>query len=390
MPKHGTNIRKRADGRWEGRYKVLQGNNSCKYKSVYGKTCGEVREKLKDITDTGQRPIPENRTGEADKKEIMPPEKAVTTDVAAIAAKWLENIRETRKYSTYVKYRGIYERHIRDAVGDISVQEISCGLVNEKIFSKNNEAPYSQNLKHSVIAVINQILKYAADNYAYPEIRLTNRFAQNKRKKIEIINHTEQALLIRYLHQEMDASKAGILLCIFTGLRLGEVCALKWDDIDFEQMIIHVRRTVQRVAIDGDGNRTTLIITEPKSTFSVREIPISAGTVQVLKQIRHDEEYVVGGKTPLDPRTYQNRFKRYLRDIAVKEYNFHALRHTFATNCIDHDMDVKSLSEILGHANIQITLNKYVHPTMDTKRRQLAVLDSVYGQFCGNCKGSMG
>ena len=157
-------------------------------------------------------------------------------------------------------------------------------------------------------AFINQILKYAAENYEYPEIRLEN------------------------------------------------------------------------------SNRTALLITEPKSTFSIREIPISAGIAQVLNEIKRDGEYVVGGKAPLDPWTYQNRFKRYLRAASIKEYNFHALRHTFATNCIDNDMDVKSLSEILGHVNIQITLNKYVHPTMDAKRRQLAVLDSVYGQFGGKCE----
>lgn len=165
---------------------------------------------------------------------------------------------------------------------------------------------------------------------------------------------------------------------------MGEICSLKWDDIDFEQMIIHVCRTVQRIAIDGDKKRTALMVTEPKSIFSVREIPISEGLAQLLNKIRHDEEYIIGGRKPLEPRTYQNRFKKYLREITVKDYNFHALRHTFATNCIDNDMDVKSLSEILGHANVQITLNRYVHPTMDTKRRQLAVLDSVYGQFCGN------
>ena len=213
---------------------------------------------------------------------------------------------------------------------------------------------------------------------------MTNKFANSKGKRIEIINRTEQAALIRYLYKETDASKAGILLCIFTGLRLGEICSLKWDDIDFEQMIIHVRRTVQRISIDGNENRTSLIITEPKSIFSIREIPISKGTIHLLNKIKHNEEYVIGGKKPLEPRTYQNRFKKYLKETAIKEYNFHALRHTFATNCIDHDMDVKILSEILGHANVQITLNKYVHPTMDTKRRQLAVLDSVYGQFCGS------
>lgn len=376
MPKHGTNIRKRADGRWEGRYKIPQSNNPCKYKSVYGKTCREVKEKLEYITIQQQKCILKNEMETI--KSIEAP-----GDFTLISLKWLATINETRKYSTYIKYRGIYERHIRDTIGSISVYDISYSLVNEKIFQRDDKIQYSQNLRHSIIAVINQILKYAAENYEYPEMQLINKVINHKRKKIEIINHTEQASLVRYLYHDMDVSKAGILLCIFTGLRLGEICSLKWDDIDFDQMIIHVRRTVQRVAIEDSRCRTTLIITEPKSTFSIREIPISTATVQVLNRIKHDEEYVVGGKAPLDPRTYQNRFKRYLKETSIKEYNFHALRHTFATNCIDHDMDVKSLSEILGHANIQITLNKYVHPTMDTKRRQLAVLDSVYGQFCG-------
>lgn len=381
MPKRGTNIRKRTDGRWEGRYKVIQSNGSCKYKSVYGKTCGEVKEKMKAIAEQERQPITAGGT------EIPKVNRAiaeVSDRFASVSMKWLAMVRETRKYSTYIKYQGIYEKHIKDQIGDIAVQDISFALVNERIFKNSGEVQYSQNLRHSVVAVINQILKYAADNYNCPKIVLSNKLSHPGRKKIEIINHTEQALLIRYLYQDMNASKAGILLCIFTGLRLGEICSLKWDDIDLEQMLIHVRRTVQRVAIDGDRSRTALIITEPKSAFSTREIPISTGIVQILNQIRHEGEYVVGGKAPLEPRTYQNRFKRYLNASAVKEYNFHALRHTFATNCVDHDMDVKSLSEILGHANIQITLNKYVHPTMDTKRRQLAVLDSVYGQFCGN------
>lgn len=381
MPKRGTNIRKRTDGRWEGRYKVIQSNGSCKYKSVYGKTCGEVKEKMKAIAEQERQPI---TAGGTEIPEVNRAIAEVSDRFASVSMKWLAMVRETRKYSTYIKYQGIYEKHIKDQIGDIAVQDISFALVNERIFKNSGEVQYSQNLRHSVVAVINQILKYAADNYNCPKIVLSNKLSHPGRKKIEIINHTEQALLIRYLYQDMNASKAGILLCIFTGLRLGEICSLKWDDIDLEQMLIHVRRTVQRVAIDGDRSRTALIITEPKSAFSIREIPISTGIVQILNQIRHEGEYIVGGKAPLEPRTYQNRFKRYLNASAVKEYNFHALRHTFATNCVDHDMDVKSLSEILGHANIQITLNKYVHPTMDTKRRQLAVLDSVYGQFCGN------
>lgn len=377
MPRCGTNIRKRADGRWEGRYKYLQSNHSCKYKSVYGKTCREVKEKLEMIAAQKSQFIFEDKTYNLKHKEEL-------ENFDSMALKWLESVKEVRKYSTYIKYRSIYEKHIKDRIGTIYVHDISFNLVNEKIFKRDKETICSQNLSYSITAVINQILKYAAENYECPAIQLTNKFANSKVKKIEIINRTEQAALIRYLYKETDASKAGILLCIFTGLRLGEICSLKWDDIDFEQMIIHVRRTVQRVSIDGNENRTSLIITEPKSIFSIREIPISKGTIHLLNKIKHNEEYVIGGKKPLEPRTYQNRFKKYLKETAIKEYNFHALRHTFATNCIDHDMDVKTLSEILGHANVQITLNKYVHPTMDTKRRQLAVLDSVYGQFCGS------
>lgn len=376
MPKHGTNIRKRTDGRWEGRYKLLQSDNSYKYKSVYGKTYREVKEKLENIIAQKKMYVQEKEINKTFNGEML-------KNIDSVSERWFENIKETRKYSTYIKYRGIYERHIRNTIGDDFICNISCSLVNEKIFQRDGNTQYSQNLRHSIIAVINQILRYAAENYECPEVQLTNKVVHNKRKKTEVINRTEQALLVRYLHQELDVSKAGILLCIFTGLRLGEICSLKWDDIDFAQMIIHVRRTVQRVAMDENNSRTALIVTEPKSTFSIREIPISTGIVQILNKIRHSEEYVIGGKNPLDPRTYQNRFKKYLKEAAVKEYNFHALRHTFATNCIDNDMDAKCLSEILGHANVQITLNKYVHPPMDTKRRQLAVLDSVYGQFCG-------
>lgn len=374
MARHGSNIRKRKDGRWEGRYRFLQADNSYKYKSVYGKTCGEVKEKLKNVS--------------SQQNQVMLKEgsscvgsKATSVKFGIIAEKWLQDIKETRKYSTYMKYRGIYEKYIKDTAWNTSICDISISLVNEHIFSKEREKKLSQNLKHTIIAVINQILKYAYENYEYPKIQLANKFIKDKRKKVEVINHSEQAVLIHYLHKETDASKAGILLCIFTGLRLGEICSLKWEDIDFEQMIIHVNRTVQRVTTDGNKRRTVLIITEPKSSFSKREIPISEGTAQILREIKHNGEYIVGGKKPLDPRTYQNRFKKYLKDNTIKNYNFHALRHTFATNCIDYNMDIKSLSEILGHANVQITLNRYVHPSMDTKRRQLAVLDAIYGQL---------
>ena len=264
------------------------------------------------------------------------------------------------------------------------ISDISNDFIAERIFDSEHKQDISANMKHSILAIINQILKYANEYCRCPAMKLSIRYPKDRNNHIEIINHRDQATLLRYLYRDMDVSKAGIILCISTGLRLGEICSLKWEDIDLEQMIIHVNSTVQRIALLNQDSKTTLMTTSPKSIFSIREIPISEELKKLLVQIKKDnEEYVLGGNKPMEPRTYQNRFKKYLRDIKIKEYNFHILRHTFATNCIDNGMDVKSLSEILGHSDVQITLNRYVHPTMATKRKYIAALSSVYSQYCG-------
>jgi len=301
-----------------------------------------------------------------------------------IAEEWLVQVKNTRKYSTYIKYLKLYEFHIKEALKQAKISDISNTFINKNIFNTEQGKNTSENTRHSIIVIINQILQYASEYFACSEIKLTNKFIHAQNKRIEIINHSEQALLLRYLSQNMDLSKAGIILCISTGLRLGEICALKWEDIDLEQMIIHIKRTVQRIACSDADKKTSLIITPPKSIFSAREIPISKEINMLLNQMSMMQTgiYVLGGNMPLEPRTYQKRFKKYLRDINAKEYNFHTIRHTFATNCIDSGMDVKSLSEILGHSDVKITLNRYVHPTMETKRKHIAALTSGYEQYC--------
>lgn len=302
-----------------------------------------------------------------------------------IAVKWLDQIRSTRKYSTYIKYLRLYEFHMRDALMQAKISDISNAYINEKLFNTEMRKNVSANTRHSIIVVINQILQYANEYYACPEIKLSVKSKRIQNRRIEIINHSDQVLLLRYLSQNMDLSKAGIMLCISTGLRLGEICSLKWEDIDLEQMIIHIKRTVQRIACPGAGTKTSLMITPPKSIFSAREIPISREIETLLKQMSKMQTgaYILGGNMPLEPRTYQKRFKKYLRDVNIQEYNFHTIRHTFATNCIDSGMDVKSLSEILGHSDVKITLNRYVHPTMETKRKHIAALTLGYEQYCG-------
>ena len=162
------------------------------------------------------------------------------------------------------------------------------------------------------------------------------------------------------------------------------MCSLQWMDIDIRGMTLTVNRTVQRVAIQGYGTKTILLETDPKSESSKRTIPLTAEIIELLIQLRDGQPYVFGREKPLDPRTMQYQFKKILRTAEIDKRNFHLLRHTFATNCIESKMDVKALSEILGHSDVKITLNRYVHPTMDSKRKQIGMLPDFYGQICGH------
>ena len=166
-------------------------------------------------------------------------------------------------------------------------------------------------------------------------------------------------------------------------MRLGELCALKWTDFDFQDMTVIINRTVQRITAKGYMTKTILMETGPKSKCSNRTIPLVDEILKLLEMIKGKQPYVFGGDRPLEPRTMQYQFKRILKEAGVDTRNFHILRHTFATNCVESGMDVKALSVILGHSDVKITLNRYVHPTMDSKRRQIGLLPDFYGQIRG-------
>lgn len=175
--------------------------------------------------------------------------------------------------------------------------------------------------------------------------------------------------LTKYLKNNPDIFKIGILLCLITGLRLGEICALRWEDIDFENKILCVKHTVQRI-FDKKLGKTRLTETRPKSYYSEREIPVADEIINLL-YLHRGEGYFFLGSRPMEPRTYQYKFYLYLKEAGITHMNFHILRHTFATNCIECGIDPKSLSEMLGHADVRITLNRYVHPTMQSKREYI-------------------
>ena len=190
---------------------------------------------------------------------------------------------------------------------------------------------------------------------------------KTQQKKIEVLNAAERTRLQSYLIYNENLTNTAVLLCMFTGLRVGELCGLKWQDIDLEENIIFVNRTVQRVNRSGFSE---VIIGSPKSRSSVRSIPIPAFLKEILaKQVCADDSYLLTGTSrPVEPRTMQNRFQSILKSCGIRKVNFHMLRHTYATVCIEHGFDPKTLSELLGHADASITLNRYVHSSMQLKQ----------------------
>ena len=179
-----------------------------------------------------------------------------------------------------------------------------------------------------------------------------------------------------YLNEEFDRNALGIALSLHTGIRIGELCALQWKDIDLTNRTITVRKTVQRIKCYGGKNKTKLVITEPKSASSARIIPIPDCLIVVLEKFKDNaDKYVLSGKySPVEPRTVQYRFASVLKKANLPSVHYHSLRHAFATNCISLGFDVKTLSEILGHSSVEITLNRYVHSSLDRKR---ACMDMV-------------
>ena len=166
---------------------------------------------------------------------------------------------------------------------------------------------------------------------------------------------------------------------MYSGLRIGELCALTWEDVDFENGVVRVEKTLQRVPMRSENNKTSVVITSPKSKTSVREIPIPAFVMDILKRSRHSDNcYILSGTNrPVEPRTMQNRFKAVLKECGIRSANFHLLRHTYATVCIESGFDAKTVSELLGHSNVNITLNRYVHSSMEMKKKCVDGLNLV-------------
>ena len=184
--------------------------------------------------------------------------------------------------------------------------------------------------------------------------------------------------MINSLQSKITNKNFGILLTIHTGLRIGELCALKWSDINFDTQLLHINKTMIRTYTKEDGSK--LNITAPKTRSSIRTIPLNKWIMQYAVLLRgSDNEYIVTGKEKyIEPNKYRLYYNRQLKDLDLPHRKFHSLRHTFATRCIECGCDYKSLSELLGHSNVSITMNLYVHPQLELKRKCVELLADYY------------
>ena len=362
MAKRGSNIYKRKDGRFEGRVPVgYQDNGKIKYKSVYARTLSEVKEKMSEVYS-----IKQNHSV-----------SAIILTVSDAAQQWLSSAKLRVKESSYANYENIISKHILPVLGGEYIQNLTTVKLNDFIHHKlnhgrlNGKGGLSAKSVRDIMTVYRSIEAYAAREYGVHETHFT--MPKTEKRQTDVLNTFERKKLENYLIHNQNNTSISVLLCLFTGLRVGELCGLKWRDIDFENGTLSVGRTVQRINKHG---KSEVVIGTPKSKSSVRTVPIPDFVLNILRQKRKGDDFyiITGTSKPTEPRTMQNRFKSILELCGIRNVNFHLLRHTYATVCIENGFDPKTLSELLGHADASITLNRYVHSSMQMKKNYVSRL----------------
>lgn len=378
MPRKGENIYKRKDGRWEGRYiKGRSDAGKAIYGYVYAHSYRDVKSKLMFSiqTTTTNQPISAN-----------PELSKQTNTFGDLADLWMRSIKPQVKESTYRKYHNSLKNYVLPIFEHQQLVEISYSTLEQYASSllvsggKNKEG-LSPKTVTDIISMIRLILQYANKNGFSTACSGTGINVKQEPKELIILTPSEQKQLQRYLCDNLTDRNLGILICLYTGIRIGEICALKWEDISLDDKQIKIHHTMQRLQCENESTKTKIIITTPKSKCSIRAIPLPDVIVDIMREnYGGSSGYVLTGRNEkfVEPRTMQNHFKRVLLESNIRNVNYHTLRHTFATRCVELGFDVKSLSEILGHASVNITMNRYVHPSMELKRDNMNKLTNLF------------
>lgn len=297
---------------------------------------------------------------------------------------WLKEKKEYVKESTYAYYHFEAAYYISPLLGALQLSEVTEERIQNAVFTwqgKGMESGHAlkKSTVQNLVTLIKQVLKFAVRkgfmNHTIIEIHFV---PQGIAKGQMVFNQKEQAQLIQATLDNLNCRTFGILLCINSGLRIGEICALKWADIDLTNGVLHVTKTLQRIYTENEESKTEIIITAPKTPTSVREVPLSKRILSIINTFhaRNASHYVLTNTEHyMEPRSFRRFYKIFLKENNIRELHFHCLRHTFATRCIEGGADYKCVSEILGHATINTTLNMYVHPQLEEKRKCVELVE---------------
>ena len=370
MSRRGDNIHKRKDGRWEGRYKNgVRTDGTTRYSSVYASSYTECKQKL--ILAQTQKNPHRKTSGSA----------RLFSDILYA---WIEANRIRIKGATLAKYMRLIDSHIMPGLGGIKIQQLNSGVIHAFLTSKleagglKNKAALSPSYVRTMAVIIEAAIRYAATEGLCSSLKSPISKPTIPKHTIAILSGPTEQTLTEKLYVNLSPVSVGILLGLQGGLRIGEVCALRWSDIDFESGIIHVRHTVSRVPCSNSPQKTRLILDTPKTTSSIRDIPIPAPLHRALLQAYSDRlsEFVISTSPGfVGTRTFDYQYRRWLAQYGIPIFRFHSLRHTYATRCAESGMDAKMLSQLLGHSSPTISLNVYVHPSLE---QAMQIVDCIF------------
>ena len=289
-----------------------------------------------------------------------------------IVVLWQADKKQYVKRSTYSAYSLLVNNHLIPAFE--GVYDVTEEMVQSFVFAKLEQGLSQKSIK-DILIVLKMILRFAVKHGFMQHREIDVKFpTERERQELEVLSRSSQKQIMEYVQRHFTFMNLGIYICLCAGLRIGEVCALVWDDIDVESGVINVSKTIQRIyVIEGGEKHTEVIIDTPKSKNSIREIPIARDLLKMIKPLKkvvNGSFYVLTNSAqPTEPRTYRNYYKRLMKELDMPKLKFHGLRHSFATRCIESHCDYKTVSVLLGHSNISTTLNLYVHPNMEQKKK---------------------
>ncbi len=365
MSKRGENIYKRKDGRWEARRRLTNG----KYVSIYGKTYSEAKRKLNERIE-----------GMNDNKKTENCNQKIIEELD----RWLFETSKRVKLSTYENYYYCMKTY----VFPFFEESKACVLTKDSLEcfanSIRDNHTLSEAYRNKILTIFKIALRSIIQESRYKHELLNTLIITRKQKKaIMVFSIEEQRAIEKELIKDGNIKAVGILLCFYSGIRLGELAAIKWEDIDIVSKCITIKKTLSRKKNFEEGVKKTILhISSPKNSSSNRYIPLPQFLFDMLAKYNKEDgdAYMLTNKSvPIDPRTLQRYYENILKRANIKYRKFHTIRHTFATRALEIGIDVKTVSELLGHSSVSTTLNIYAHSLMEQKKKAIEKLGAMHG-----------